>query len=547
MKDLIKQVSNIYLTKYISVDEFNNIISTYQTISKNGLLARDLSEKEIISQYFQNAIPDNFFEKKDNIQLLLSAVPEQTLNMVFNDLGLKSLDEVSWNNEVSKYFINNFNLDEKFIKDDLSSKSNLSDDESIIYFNKKDQRFKKLKSFQADIAYRLYEYLFDTPYARAILQMPTGSGKTRTSIEIACDFINETEKNVIWLANTEELCEQAFLAFNEVWSFIGSKEVASVNHQRHKISIDSNVQKFQVTSIQSVLYDKNLKKLGIDVEKIGLVIVDEAHISIAPRYEEAIKKLISKGAKLLGLTATPGRHLGKSKLEDEDDDSTKWSGNKKLSEFYFNKRFKIDISGKNPIEFLRTQGVLSLAKFIPLEGAYIDKQLKSSVLETMDAEKKIPKIIEKLLSNNAERNSMIFEQLVEILSKGKKIIFFGTSVSHSKMISTLLKMKGYSSAHIDGNSGSYRKKIIDDFKSGSIQILCNYGVLSTGFDDPQIDVVFMARPTNSIVLYSQIIGRGLRGPAVGGTKTCEIFTVIDNIVDLPDNQDIFDYFDGYFI
>ena len=57
----------------------------------------------------------------------------------------------------------------------------------------------------------------------------------------------------------------------------------------------------------------------------------------------------------------------------------------------------------------------------------------------------------------------------------------------------------------------------------------------------------MARPTNSIVLYSQIIGRGLRGPAIGGTDTCEVFTVFDNITNLPTNENISEYFDDYFI
>ena len=107
-------------------------------------------------------------------------------------------------------------------------------------------------------------------------------------------------------------------------------------------------------------------------------------------------------------------------------------------------------------------------------------------------------------------------------------------------------MKGFSSAHIDGNTGQIRKTLIDKFKTNEIQILCNYGVLSTWFDEPKIDVVFMTRPTNSIVLYSQILGRGLRGPLIGGTEFCEIYSVIDNILDLPQNSEIFSYFDEYF-
>jgi superfamily II DNA or RNA helicase len=134
-----------------------------------------------------------------------------------------------------------------------------------------------------------------------------------------------------------------------------------------------------------------------------------------------------------------------------------------------------------------------------------------------------------------------------LINENKKILFFGTSIAHSKMICSLLLAKGVRCAHIDGGSGKYRRKIIDEFKNNKIQVLCNFGILSTGFDDPKIDVVFMARPTNSIVLYSQILGRGLRGPKIGGTENCEIFTVFDNITNLPTNEKISEYFDEYFI
>ena len=91
---------------------------------------------------------------------------------------------------------------------------------------------------------------------------------------------------------------------------------------------------------------------------------------------------------------------------------------------------------------------------------------------------------------------------------GKKILFFATSVDHSKVVSSLINLIGYSAAHVDGETGSSRAQIINRFWDGEIMLLSNFGVLTTGFDDPKIDVVFMARPTNSIVLYSQIIGKG---------------------------------------
>lgn len=58
-------------------------------------------------------------------------------------------------------------------------------------------------------------------------------------------------------------------------------------------------------------------------------------------------------------------------------------------------------------------------------------------------------------------------------------------------------------------------------------------------------MVCIARPTQSIVLYSQMIGRGLRGPAIGGTEKCTLINVRDNIKNLPNYQRIFDYFDDY--
>mgnify|MGYP001493181216 CR=1 FL=1 len=71
----------------------------------------------------------------------------------------------------------------------------------------------------------------------------------------------------------------------------------------------------------------------------------------------------------------------------------------------------------------------------------------------------------------------------------------------------------------------------------SYQIMCNYGVLATGFDAPNVDVVCIARPTKSAVLYSQMIGRGLRGPKVGGTEQCLILEVRDNFIG-QDEQDL---------
>jgi DNA repair protein RadD len=112
-------------------------------------------------------------------------------------------------------------------------------------------------------------------------------------------------------------------------------------------------------------------------------------------------------------------------------------------------------------------------------------------------------------------------------------------------VCALLSYFGVKAAHVDGATGSQRRSaILQAFKSGDIQVICNFGILTTGFDAPQIDVVFISRPTTSIVLYSQMIGRGLRGPKLGGTAGCRLIDVRDNIEGFAGN-DLYEYFEEY--
>ena len=67
------------------------------------------------------------------------------------------------------------------------------------------------------------------------------------------------------------------------------------------------------------------------------------------------------------------------------------------------------------------------------------------------------------------------------------------------------------------------------FREGEIRALCNYEVLTTGFDAPKVDTVVIARPTSSWIVYQQMVGRGLRGPNFGGTETCDVITLEDRI------------------
>jgi len=105
----------------------------------------------------------------------------------------------------------------------------------------------------------------------------------------------------------------------------------------------------------------------------------------------------------------------------------------------------------------------------------------------------------------------------------------------------------FTCVHIDGTTDrKIRSKAIKDFKDGNVQLICNFGILSAGFDAPKTDLVFIARPTVSLVLYSQMLGRGLRGPAIGGTEDCKVITVRDNIEGYEDMDSVYSYFEDYF-
>jgi superfamily II DNA or RNA helicase len=272
-------------------------------------------------------------------------------------------------------------------------------------------------------------------------------------------------------------------------------------------------------------------------ESCSLLIIDEAHMSLAPTYEYLIKKVVSNGCLLMGLTATPGRNL------DDDID------NQRLAELYFQTPVRLECpDGGNVFSYLRNIGVMANTSMNIIEGS--NTELTNNEIESFQRKMAIPASVLKRLAAEEQRNLVIIYKILKLieLNANTKILLFACSVKHSKFLTSVLKYKGIKAAHVDGTTQNLaRKGILADFKTGTTNVLLNYSVLATGFDAPKTDVVFVARPTGSIVLYSQIIGRGLRGPAIGGTEKCMIINVKDNIEGLPDYNEIYDYFDDYYV
>ena len=150
------------------------------------------------------------------------------------------------------------------------------------------------------------------------------------------------------------------------------------------------------------------------------------------------------------------------------------------------------------------------------------------------------------LTDSEERNMLILDKARELIAEGhSRIIVFAASMRHSDILSSFMEMKwGTRCASITSKTlPEARKKWIGAFLNEEDEepcILFNYGVLTTGFDAPKTSAAIIARPTKSLVLYSQMVGRVIRGSEVRGTDEAVIWTVVDQ--QLPGFRDLSEAF-----
>jgi len=358
---------------------------------------------------------------------------------------------------------------------------------------------------------------------KVLLHMPTGAGKTRTSMNIVSDYLREEPDGlVIWLANSEELCLQACSEFKKAWSYLGSRDVKLHRIFGHSaaelMDIDNG---FVVAGLQMLGSRFSSDQVGRShfAKKAELIVFDEAHMAIAPTYSRIVETFMVQGdAKLLGLTATPGRST-----YDEDE-------NEKFAEFFERNKVTLEVKGyDNPVTFLQDNGYLAKASYHSLPHKSEKVRLSEKEIENIADGQEIPKRILKILAEDTKRNLQILTIAMEQVEKKKQIILFAISVAHAEALYALLSYKNIRAGLIVTSTDStIRRQSIEDYKNGDLDILVNYGVLTTGFDAPKTSVAIIARPTNSLTLFSQMVGRALRGVNAGGNEFCDIFTVIDD-------------------
>ena len=374
-----------------------------------------------------------------------------------------------------------------------------------------------------------------SPGRRAIAHLPTGAGKTRIAAHAACHLLNENDSDnslAIWLASTEELCEQAADELSDAWTYLGRRDVYVHRHWGNRsLDLRRLPSGFLVTGLaklRSVAFQDNTLLAHL-ANCASVVIFDEAHQAVAETYSFITEQLSSARPPLLGLTATPGRTAN---LTDDD---------YRLADMFDHNKVSIDPKGyNNPITYLIQNRYLASPSFVPISfesDTAITDPMPGMDYSTRDLDN---------LGRSDGRTRKIIELADGAVKRHPRTIVFCPSVQSALDCAKLLQARGVTTGVITANTPSEeRHDIISAFRNDSREhmVMFNYGVLTAGFDAPRTRCAIIARPTTSLVLYSQMVGRAMRGPRVGGNSTAEILTVADT--NLPGFGSVTDAFTNW--
>lgn len=384
--------------------------------------------------------------------------------------------------------------------------------------------------------------LLEAPRPRVMLHMPTGAGKTRTAMNVIAYFLRERlthNQTVLWLAHSEELCEQAAMEFEKAWSALGSHDTSVYRcFGDHSAKWDTFERGVVIGGLQ-LLYRRSISEQGAFLrfaQRVPLVIMDEAHQALAPTYQHLLNIIAADPqTAILGLSATPGRQT----LDAQED--------VKLAEFFKKNKVTLKVEGyDSPIDYLQQEGYLAEVEYDFLgfkpQGKFL---LSSEEAEKLRQGLDLSDSVIRRLGDDHKRNFLIISRLIEAAQHGHKILVFACSVRHARLLANLLVAKKYKAAAVTSETRSDRRRhLVARYRDGDdLQILTNYGVLSAGFDAPRTDFAMITRPTQSVVLYSQMVGRAARGTRAGGNAKCRIVTIVDQLPGFRNITEAFEYWD----
>lgn len=293
------------------------------------------------------------------------------------------------------------------------------------------------------------------------LVSPTGSGKTVMFANVV-DGATRRGKRVLITAHKSEIIEQIDDALVDL----------GVPHGVIAPGYPATPEPVQVASIASLM-----RRIDCSSE-FDLIVIDEAHHAVAGTWRRVIEAM--PHAKILGVTATPERLDGRG-LGDV---------------------FDAMVMGPATAELI-AQGHLSpFAAYAPAHAP--DLSSISTRAGDFATDELAGVMARPVIVGSAVRS---YEQLCA----GKRAIVYGVDTRHSEMLAERFRERGHRAVHLDGKTPKdQRRGIIRALASGEITVICNCGLIAEGVDVPAVEAVLLARPTQSLAMYLQMVGRALR-------------------------------------
>ena len=377
-----------------------------------------------------------------------------------------------------------------------------------------------------------------------LLIMPTGSGKTFTTITWIMESAIPAGYRIIWFAHRQELVEQALQEFCRVAPILSEYGIKKIKilpiSGQHAGMSQSSGYDINVCSIMSVATKNGMRfirrMLGTPGARKVIIIIDEAHHAPMRSYQKVLDRIrhINPSMILLGLTATPKRL--------QDNNTLLKMFNVEQNKEKYGKGFIYEVSLQHLIqyEYLATPHYIPVNTDIKAENEYnIDEK-------TLQFFQKFGELSEELfdeIASNVARNKCIVNHYLQNRQKYGKTLIFAINQIHAKKLYRLFTEAGVSCDYvISGKANNH--DVIQNFRDNAFEVLINVQMMTEGSDVPDIQTAFMTRETNSDSLFMQMVGRALRGPYAGGTKEAYIVDFHDKWEMLhfwfkPEELDIF--------
>ena len=360
----------------------------------------------------------------------------------------------------------------------------------------------KLRPYQEPIADKVFTFLRNNKDKHPLIAVPTGGGKTVILAEVISQAINKwPNTKILVLSHVREILEQDYesIKFHTKLD-VGMYSAGLDKREKHQVT---------VAGIQSV------HRIANEFADYNLIIIDEAHL--IPPGDDSMYRRFFKGIKnprYFGLTATPFR-LGAGYIYGQEDSI--------FTDLIY------DLTSRKKFNQLISDGFLC-----NLKVQATDLELDTNNIKTVAGD-----FDNKQLSQTFDIKSITKRAVKEIIKSGKsykKWLIFAIDIEHAENIAEELTANGIITMVIHSKMEFDRATVIRHYKSGTFRCIVNVNVLTTGFDDPSIDLIALLRPTKSPVIHVQTIGRGLR--IAEGKDHCLIMDFAGNTQRLGPINDI---------